>query len=567
MAAEPRRPNVLLILTDDQGWGDVRSHGNEKIDTPVMDRLAGEGARFDRFFVSPLCAPTRASILTGRYHLRPGVWGVTQGREILRADEITIAEAFRAAGYATGCFGKWHNGEHYPHHPIGQGFQEFIGFCAGHWNNYFDTRLEHNGEPIQTKGYITDVLADAAMDFIREHRCDPFLCYVPFNAPHTPYQVPDPYFDKYKERGLNDADACIYGMVEKVDENIGRLLALLDELQLANDTIVIFLTDNGPNGQRYNGDMRGIKGSVHEGGVRVPCFIRWPGQITPGTVVREMGAHIDLFSTLADLCGVPMPETKPLDGTSLKSLLLGQATDWPERAIFTHSTKGNQMNPLCGSLRTPRYRLTVESPTYQLFDLVNDPSETTDLAQREPEVYAKLAAEYERIYRDATSEGFERPRVQVGHAAFPRVEVCAPLAYLSGGLEFKGKHGWANDWITNWTTTEDEVRWDLHVVSPGLYRVTLLYTCPEEDVGSRLQIRVGTHVTETMLVDAHDPEPIPSPDRVPRKEAYEKIWEPLGFPPVEFAAGDQSLVVRAVDIPGQQVMDLKAVILRPAQPV
>ena len=190
--AEParRRPNVVLIITDDQGWGDVHSHGNDKIDTPVLDQLAADGVRFDRFFVSAVCAPTRASLLTGRYHLRTGTHGVTRGQENMRSEEVTIAEALKQAGYATGCFGKWHNGAHYPHHPNGQGFDEFLGFCCGHWNNYFDTDLDHNGKTVKTKGYITDVLTDAAIAFIEQYRDQPFFLLTSFMKPHTPFFPP-----------------------------------------------------------------------------------------------------------------------------------------------------------------------------------------------------------------------------------------------------------------------------------------------------------------------------------------------------------------------------------------
>jgi len=176
---EERRPNVLLLMTDDQGWGDIHSHGNQKLDTPVLDKLAADSVQFDRFYVSPVCAPTRASLLTGRYHLRTGVSWVTRGLETMRSEEVTLAEALKQAGYATGCFGKWHNGAHYPYHPNGQGFDEFFGFCAGHWNNYFDTHLERNGKAVKTRGYITDVLTDAAIAFIEKHRQRPFFCYVP----------------------------------------------------------------------------------------------------------------------------------------------------------------------------------------------------------------------------------------------------------------------------------------------------------------------------------------------------------------------------------------------------
>jgi arylsulfatase A-like enzyme len=299
------RPNVLLILTDDQGYGDISSHGNPYVKTPHMDRIAAEGARFERFFVSPLCAPTRAGLLTGRYHLRTGVHGVTRGQENLRDSEVTLAEIFRDAGYATGCFGKWHNGRHYPMHPNGQGFDEFVGFCGGHWNNYFDTELEHNGEPLRTEGYITDVLTDHALAFIESHAKGPFFCYVPYNAPHSPWQVPEAYWSRFQNHPDLDEEAkCAYAMVENLDDNIGRLLAGLDARGLSEQTIVLFLTDNGANSDRFNAGMRGRKGSAHEGGTRVPLFVRWPGVIPSGTVIRPIAKHVDLFPTLRELCGL-----------------------------------------------------------------------------------------------------------------------------------------------------------------------------------------------------------------------------------------------------------------------
>ena len=232
---------------------------------------------------------------------------VTRGLETLRPQEVTIAEVLKAAGYATGCFGKWHLGEHYPSHPNGQGFDEFFGMPTGHWDNYFDPTLERNGRPVPTRGYITDVLTDAAIAFVEKHHDRPFFCYVPYNAPHTPLQIADAYFDKYKALGLDDRTAAIYGMVQNVDENLGRLLHKVDKLGLAEKSIVIFLSDNGPEGHegsRYNAGMKGMKGRVHEGGVRVPLFVRWPGRIAPNRVLEPIAAHIDLLPTIAELCGV-----------------------------------------------------------------------------------------------------------------------------------------------------------------------------------------------------------------------------------------------------------------------
>ena len=328
------KPNVLVILTDDQGYGDLGIHGNVDISTPVLDGLARESVQFERFYVSPLCAPTRASLLTGRYHLRTGTISVSKRMEVMQTSEVTLGEIFKENGYKTGLFGKWHNGQHMPNHPMSQGFDEFFGFCGGHLSNYFDTELEHNGKKVQTNGFITDILTDKAIEFIDSNKEKPFFCFVPYNAPHSPHQVPDFYFDKYKEKGLDDELASIYGMMENIDVNVGRILKKLDDTGLAENTIVIFLSDNGPNGIRFNGEMKGIKGSVDDGGVRVPCFWRWKGTIKP-SIVPVNAAHIDILPTLVELCGFKKPKTKPLDGVSLAKALMN-GTQLQERELFFH---------------------------------------------------------------------------------------------------------------------------------------------------------------------------------------------------------------------------------------
>lgn len=561
-ADEPRkggRPNVVLIMTDDQGWGDIHSHYNLKLDTPVLDKLAADGVRFDRFYVSPVCAPTRASLLTGRYHLRTGVSWVTRGLETMRSEEVTIAEALKQAGYATGCFGKWHNGAHYPYNPGGQGFDEFLGFCAGHWNNYFDTRLEHNGKQVKPRGYITDVLTDAAITFIEKHRHRRFFCYIPYNAPHGPFQVPDRYFNKYKKRGFDDKNACIYGMVENIDDNVRRILKKLDELELTGNTIVIFLTDNGANGRRYNSGMRGTKGSVHEGGVRVPLFIRWPGHIKPRANVEKIAAHIDLLPTVMDLCGVPMPETLPLDGVSLVPLLKGRTAGWPDRMIFTHQSRRGEVLPAPGALRTQQYRLVTYGKRYELYDMIADPSQKKNIGGRRPQVLKKLTAAYEAWFKDVTKNRIERLPIPVGHAKGNPVELPAPESYFHGNVTFKGRAGWANDWITNWQSTDDYVWWEIDVVHPGKYEVSLMYVCPEQDVGSKVRVEVGGQSAESVIRRAHDPDHIPSPDRVPRGEVYEKVWAPLTLGTLNLKKGRTRLYVKALAKQGRAVMDLKAV--------
>src|SRR5688572_18353146 len=297
-AAAPR-PNVVVILTDDQGWGDLSASGNTDLSTPNIDSLAAGGVSLDRFFVCAVCSPTRAEFLTGRYHPRGGVRGVSTGGERLDLDERTIADVFKAAGYATGAFGKWHNGTQYPYHPRGRGFDEYYGFTSGHWGTYFDPPLDHNGELVRGKGFIVDDLTDRAMAFMEASARSgrPFFCYVPYNTPHSPMQVTDRFWERFAKadlpmRGVNPRQEDLghtraaLAMCENVDWNVGRMLAKLEDLKLARDTIVVYFHDNGPNGGRWNGGMRGRKGSVDEGGVRSPLLVRWPGKIPAGRNVK-----------------------------------------------------------------------------------------------------------------------------------------------------------------------------------------------------------------------------------------------------------------------------------------
>ena len=561
---ERKRPNVVLIMTDDQGWGDINSHGNDKIDTPILDRLASEGARFERFFVSPVCAPTRASLLTGRYHLRTGTHGVTRGRENMRSEEVTIAEALKQSGYATGCFGKWHNGAHYPYNPNGQGFDEFLCFCCGHWSNYFDTTLEHNGQSVKTRGYISDVFTNAAIKFIEKNKGRPFFCYIPYNAPHSPFQVPDRYFNKYKNHGLDDKTACVYGMVENLDDNIGRILKRLDELQLSDNTIVLFLTDNGPNSDRYNGDMKGRKGSVHEGGIRVPLFMRWPGHIKPGTNVTQIAAHIDMFATIIELCGVPMPKTLPQDGISLVPLLKGQTESWPDRMIFTFRSPQGANVP--GSVRTQRWRAVKGRNRWELYDMVSDPDQKKNVSKNHPEVVKKLSTAFEAAAADVTRVGLTPLPIPIGYPQWPVVTLPGHEAFLEPdsrkGISYKGRSGWANDYVTNWTSTEAYLWWEIEVVESGRYEVTLMYICSRENIGVKVRVEAGEKRLEGVVNKAHNPAPLLSPDRIERGEVYEKIWAPLTLGDAKLGKGRTKLVVRALEIPGDNAFDLKAVKLR-----
>ncbi|MBI1900012.1 MAG: sulfatase-like hydrolase/transferase [Planctomycetia bacterium] len=575
-AAEPQKPNVLLIITDDQGYGDFSLHGNPHLKTPHVDKLAGESVRFERFYVNAFCAPTRAALLTGRYPLRCGVWGVTHNKEAMRPDEVTLAEAFRAAGYRTGCFGKWHNGEQFPYTPTGQGFDEFFGFHNGHINNYFDAKLLRGSTPEPTRGYITDALAGEALRFIEPHRNRerPFFCYVAFNAPHSPFQVPDRDFDKFKAKGLADNVAAFYGMCENVDENVGRMLLALDTWDLARDTIVVFMTDNGgtAGASVYNAGMRGGKGTVHEGGCRVPLFIHWPKKLEPRVVTR-IAAHIDLYPTLLDLCGVTPPKGPPLDGVNLRPLLEGRDSNWPERTLFVHHPTSDS-NRYPGAVRTERYRLVREprgraaragddaATAWQLYDMQSDPGETKDLAAEHRDVVEKLSRSYEEWFDDVARTGRRRFPLPVGHAEENPVTLFAPQAYFSG-LRFAAGPGYAHDYLTGWTDAKSKLWFEIDVSQAGQYEVELRYGCPAADAGSQIRVAAGDAAIETKVTAAEAPAIARAHREAEGHKRYvNREWGTLKTGRLRLAAGPDRLTIEALSMPGKQVMDFKEIVLR-----
>ncbi len=434
-----KQPNILLIITDDQGWGDLGCHGNEKINTPHLDKLARESAEFTRFYVSPVCAPTRASLMTGRYNYRTGAVDTYRGRAMMHADETTLAEMLVAAGYRTGIFGKWHLGDNYPLRAMDQGFQESLVHGGGgikqqadppQGNSYQDPWLWHNGKLEKQTGYCSDVYADAAMKFIEQRGEKPFLAYVAFNCPHTPLEVKGNEHEKYIAAGLPPDTAKVYAMVENVDENVGRLLAKLDELKLAENTIVIFLTDNGPQFARYNGGLRGHKGSVYEGGVRTAFFLHWPGKTTPGQQIATPAAHIDVTPTLAAAAGAKLPDDKQIDGRDLSPLLTaGGEKAWQPRTLFLQWHRGDVPEAWRGAAAIgPQYKLVQaaaggEGPLkagaqkFELFDIMADPLEKHDLLTNKdkPEIFSALKREYETWFHSMRAErNFARPRIKLG---------------------------------------------------------------------------------------------------------------------------------------------------------
>ena len=561
-----RRPNVLVILADDMGWGDVSCHGNTNLQTPHIDSLARDGVMFDRFYVCPVCSPTRAEFLTGRYHPRGGVWDVSRGGERLDLDEQTIAEVFQAAGYATAAYGKWHNGTQFPYHPNARGFEDYYGFTSGHWGHYFDPILEHNNELVRGKGFIIDDLTNHAIQFIERHRDRPFFCYVPFNTPHSPFQVPERFYERFRnaevplrhrdpKREKLEVTRAVLAMNANIDWNVGRLLECLERLKLAENTIVVFFSDNGPNSWRFNGDMKGRKGSVDEGGVRVPCLVRWPGHLRRGRKVMQISAAIDLLPTLVALTGIPHQPKKPLDGRNLADVLLGEAPSdkLRQRKIFSYF-RGRI------SVRTQRYRL---GPRGALFDMVADPGQRRDVSNQHPNVAKELRNAVRRWKEDVVAE-LPRP----GDRPFP-IGAGHRLTWLPArdgqphGNVRRSARAPNCSFFTNWTSPQDAITWDVEVAQAGRYRPVIYYTCRKEDVGCRLELHLGEASSSAKVEQPFDPPLIGAEaDRAPRgSESLVKDFRPLALPPIELRAGRATLTLRAPEIPGQAAVDVRWVLM------
>ena len=479
----PRQPNVIVVITDDQGYGDLACHGNPVIQTPNLDRFHDGAVRLTDFHVSPTCSPTRAGLLTGHCANGTGVWHTIGGRSLLRQDEWTLAAALRQHGYRTGIFGKWHLGDAYPYRPQDRGFEiavvhgdGAIGTTPDHWgNDYFDDTYLVNGEPRQFQGYCTDVWFREALRFIAAQREQPFFCYLATNAPHAPHNVENRYSDRY--RGVvPEQRARFYGMITNIDENFGILRESLQAWGLEDDTVLAFMTDNGSaTGARwdrdgfvvegYNAGMRGLKGSPYDGGHRVPFFVRWPaGGLDGGRDVERLTANVDVMPTVLDLCGIPVPEGRTFHGRSLVPLLRGESEDWEERTVVTDSqrlvrlVKWRQSAVMTGAWRLINGR--------ELYDIRADPGQRQDVAARHPDVVAQLRASYEAWWQLVSGRSAEEIPVALG--ADVGKEVC-----LTG-------HDWRNeDCACPWN--QGHVRrglvangyWEVDVRRTGGYSVQL----------------------------------------------------------------------------------------------
>ena len=553
-------PNIILIITDDQGWGDLSKNGNTQISTPNLDRMAENGVSFDRFFVAPVCSPTRAELLTGRYHVRSGVYSTSAGGERMNVEETTLAQIFQQAGYATAAYGKWHNGMQPPYHPNARGFDDFYGFCSGHWGNYFDPLLEHNGKILQGKGFLTDDLTNRGIEFMEAHQNQPFFLYLPFNTPHSPMQVPDRWWKKFEDQPLSlkgtiaEREKEVHtraalAMCENIDWNVGRIVDKVASFGMADNTILLFLSDNGPNGHRWNGGMKGTKGSTDEGGVRSPLMMQWKQHFKAGTTIPQITAAIDLLPTLAELAGIPYPTKYPLDGISFKPLLVEENPQWEDRLLINNWKDKT-------SVRSQRYRLGHEG---QLFDMVQDPNQIKDIAAQQPTVLERLQKAKEQFLKEVYSElpkEDTRP-FPIGDPNFSFTQLPARDAQIEGNIQRSNR--WPNcSFYTNWIDASDKISWQAEVLTSGTYEVTLYYTCPAASVGSSIELRFNNASLATKIQAAHDPPLMGMEhDRFERGESYVKDFRPMKMGRINLEKGKRELALVATEIPGKEVMDFR----------
>lgn len=451
------RPNVIIIMSDDQGVGDYGFMGNEVIRTPALDQMHARGGLLSKFYVSPVCAPTRASLMTGRYNYRTRCVDTFLGRAMMDPDEITLAECLRDAGYKTGIYGKWHMGDNYPMRAMDQGFQDSLVHRGGGIGQpsdpigaegkYTDPVLFKNGQEVSTKGYCTDIYFDAAMDFISSSAAasQPFFAYIATNAPHGPFDdVPSELYEEYKNIDFSallvsplpekhraaefDKLARIAAMITNIDENVARLFSKLDELDITKNTIVIYLNDNGPNSMRYVGDMRGMKTNVDDGGIRSPLLFHWPAKVEPRATSNELCAHIDVFPTILDACNVILPESCKIDGRSFLSLLTDKEAEWPTRQVVFQAHRGNVPQSLNHfAIHEDPWKLVHPSgfgneritgdAKLELYNLETDPRQMRDVAAEYPEIANRLTKDYESWFADVSStrpDNFAPPRIVIG---------------------------------------------------------------------------------------------------------------------------------------------------------
>ncbi len=498
----PKSPNILLIMTDDQGYGDLGLTGNPYVKTPNLDQLAKESTRFTNFYVSPVCAPTRSSLMTGKFSLRTGIYDTYNGGAMMATEEVTVAELLGGQGYQTAVFGKWHLGDAYPFRPNDQGFAESLIHHSGGIgqvgdpenyyrkdSSYFDPVLYRNGQKVKTSGYCSDVFTDAALEFIQKDHDAPFMAYLAFNAPHTPLQVPEEWYDQYSKLTFSEEEASklgvklpamnerekenarrVYAMVANIDYNIGRLKAALQKKGILDNTVIMFLSDNGPQHYRYNAGLRELKSDTYEGGVKSPFMVRYPARFEPGAEIATVAAHIDVLPTLAELAGVKVPTSLDIDGMSMVPLAEGKnEAAFMNRNIYEQWARMYPERYRNISVRKGYYKLLAADADYdaslsdfELYDTGKDPSEKNNIAAQKPELVKQMKAELDAW--------FEREVVEKGnpHGQYMILDPAHEEMLVLTRNDAKGPPAiWGDDKLYAY--------WDVDIAKAGRYDVTMRF--------------------------------------------------------------------------------------------
>ena len=497
--------NVVFVITDDQGYGDLGCTGNPIISTPHIDQLASESSGLSDYHVAPTCSPTRCSLLTGHWTNRTGVWHTIMGRSMLRENEVTVGQMFADAGYQTGMFGKWHLGDNYPYRPEDRGFNEVyrhggggIGQTPDVWDNaYFDGSYFHNGKIVPAKGFCTDVFFEQANTFISKCAKEkkPFFAYITTNAPHKPLHCPQEYLDKYKDQ--SDNIAAFYGMITNIDDNVGKTRKLIEELGIAEDTIFIFTTDNGSaSGTKiYNAGMRKGKGSPYDGGHRVPFFLHWPaGGITQQHDVPQLTHAVDIVPTLLAMTGVKKPDGVKFDGLSIADLLDPKKdVEWEDRFVISDSQRvRDPIKWRSSSVMSQKYRLINGK---ELYEIGVDPGQENDIAKAHPEVVETMREFYEKWWAELEPTFSQTTEIYLGHPDHPVVSLTA--------------HDWIQKIYPPWhqgmvrkavreekdsDTLTHKGHWAVKVVEDGKYKIALRRWPEESNVAINAALPAGANV-------------------------------------------------------------------------
>ncbi|MGJ8655260.1 MAG: arylsulfatase [Akkermansiaceae bacterium] len=491
-AQDKATPNIVFVITDDQGYGDLACHGNPIIKTPHIDKLHSESLRLTDYHVAPTCTPTRAALMTGRFTNRTGAWHTIMGRSLLRPNETTIADYLSQAGYVTGIFGKWHLGDSYPYQPQYRGFKKVyihggggIGQTPDLWDNaYFDDTYLEDGEPVQAKGFCTDVFFEEATKFIEEQHTakKPFFAYISTNAPHGPFHAPKKYLDMYPNQKGDLAP--FFGMITNIDDNVGQLRKKLTDIGAADNTIFIFTTDNGSvRGTKvHNAGMSGGKGKTTDGGHRVPFFLHWPSKgWNKGRDIPQLSAHIDILPTLGELCGFKLTDTKnlPIDGSSLVPLLENEEVkDWPARTLITDSQRN--VTPAkwknC-AIMTQDWRLLNGSKLYQIS---KDPAQKKNVAKEHPERVKAMRQSYEDWWASMEKSFAEGAPFHLGENPKPLQLTAHDLVGTGGTSSVAWNQRYIREGKLTGINKDGAAYWQLKVTKPAEYTFKLsrypLYT-------------------------------------------------------------------------------------------